>query len=269
MWLYMINTRLTGSASKHVQPRSIDQSVTEPVNFVLKPPRGIATSLQAWLEVANLLAPPPPLQEFNSVDDFLSVGPRQKWENNILATSPFELVRRLEHSGILAESAITATLDMPLSHTNELEAERFHALACAVATTLYGLIVATSPRTLQAVGDAPLLISRRYLNPATSRSEVWMRHGVIGIHWLDPFREFIRVLEGIEATRVRQCPICDRFFLAIRKDQKACSKRCNAVRRVRSWRANEEQHEYRRKLRGAGLLGRRKKRRQSNARSRI
>ena len=229
----------------------------------MKPLPRVAGALQAWLEVANLLPPPPPRQEFKSVDESLAGDPRQKWEEEITAISPFALLRRLEHSGILGESAITASLDMPLLHTNELEAERFHALACAVAKTLYGLIFATSPKTLRALGNEPLLISRRYQNPATSRSEVWMRRGVICLQWFDPFREFLRALEGIEATRVRQCPICGRFFLVLRKDQKACSKRCNAVRRVRNWRANQEEHEYRRKLRSAGLLRRRKRKRRS------
>jgi hypothetical protein len=200
------------------------------------------------------LPPPPPRHEFKSVDDMLGWDLRRQWERKIRAISPFEMVRRFETSGRLQEPSITAALNLALLPTSELEAERLHALACAVATTLYGVVGATSPRTLRALGDTPLMISRRYENPATSRSEVWMRQGVIGTQWLDPFREFFRVIEGIEAARVRQCPICDRLFEALRKDQKACSKRCNAVRRVRDWRANQDQHEYRRKLRRAGLL---------------
>jgi hypothetical protein len=54
------------------------------------------------------------------------------------------------------------------------------------------------------------------------------------------------------------------FFLAFRKDQKACSKRCNAVRRMRDWRKNQEQHEYQRKLRGARPLQGKKRKRRSN-----
>jgi hypothetical protein len=247
--------------SKRVQLQNIDRSVTGPPNYVLKPFASVATSLGAWLELANLLPPPPPRQEFRSVGGMLAWDLRDKWEQTIRTIPPFEFVRRFEGSKLLREPAITAALDLLLLRTSELEAQRLHALACAVATTLYGLIVATSPRTVRALGDTPLMISRRYENPATSRSEVWMRNGVIGIQWFDPFREFLRVLEGIEAVRLRQCPICDRLFLAVRKDQKACSKRCNAVRRVRDWRANQDQHEYRRKLRGAGLLSPRRRRR--------
>lgn len=260
----MSGKTLDRSASKQVHVQNIGRSVTGPTDYVLKPFSRIATSLQAWLELANLLPPPPPRDEFKSVDDMLGWDLRDQWERKIRVISPFEIVRRFETSGLLQEPYVTATLDLPLLRTSELEAERLHALACAVATTLYGVIVATSPRTLRALGDAPLMISRRYENPATSRSEVWMRHCVIGTQWLDPFREFLRVLEGIEAARMRQCPICDRLFLALRKDQKACSKRCNAVRRVRNWRANQERHEYRRKLR-AGLL-KPKRRRSPDAR---
>jgi hypothetical protein len=60
-------------------------------------------------------------------------------------------------------------------------------------------------------------------------------------------------LWGVEAMRLGQCPLCNRFFFASRKDQKA-SKSCNAVPRVCDWRASQKTHEYRRKLRTAGLL---------------
>jgi hypothetical protein len=162
------------------------------------------------------------------------------------------------------EPTIAATLDLGLLLASVEEMRRFHALVRAVASALRGLVAAASPHTLEAVGDAPLMISRLYENPATSRSEIWMRHGVVNTHWIDPFREFLDVLDGTDVTRVCQCPICNQFFLALRKDQKACSKRCNAVRRVRHWRKNQKQHEYKRKLRSAGLLQRNKRKRRSN-----
>jgi hypothetical protein len=186
-----------------------------------------------------------------------------EWRASIRAIRPSELLRRFERSRVAQEPAITATLDLPLLRADEEEARRFHALVSEVTSTLRGLVAAASPGTLEAVGDDPLMISRLYQNPATSRSEIWMRHGVVTTQWIDPFREFLGVLDGTDVTRVRQCPICNHFFLAFRKDQKACSKRCNAVRRVRDWRANQERHEYKRKLRGAGLLKRRRKKRRS------
>jgi hypothetical protein len=78
---------------------------------------------------------------------------------------------------------------------------------------------------------------------------------------VDPYKHFLSALEGVEAGRVRQCLECRRFFFALRKDQQACSRRCNSSRRVREWRENQTHYEYRRKLRGAGIeTGKKRKR---------
>jgi hypothetical protein len=97
-------------------------------------------------------------------------------------------------------------------------------------------------------------IRRCYVNPGTSRSEIWVRNGLIATSLVDPYTDFLTALAGVELARLRQCSTCYQFFFALRKDQKACSKLCNATRRVRQWRANQPQHEYRRKLRTSGLL---------------
>jgi hypothetical protein len=51
-------------------------------------------------------------------------------------------------------------------------------------------------------------------------------------------------LLGVEAARIRECPICFRFFWAGRKDKIGCSKRCSAAKRMREqrkkWGINEE-----------------------------
>lgn len=248
------------STSKQVDSQNSQQSVTDERSCVLNPPSKVRDRLQPWLELANLLALPPSREELeHSVNPLVAMLQVDKWRASIRATPPCELLSRFERSRVPQEPSITATLDLRLLRTSEEEARRFHTLVSEVAYTLRGLVAAASPDALEAAGDDPLMISRLYENPATSRSEVWMRHGVVTTLWVDPFREFLRVLDGADVTRVRQCPICNHFFLAFRKDQKACSKRCNAVRRVRDWRANQEQHEYKRKLIGAGLLSRRRK----------
>jgi hypothetical protein len=47
----------------------------------------------------------------------------------------------------------------------------------------------------------------------------------------------MEVLRGVEAARIRQCPVCQRIFWAGRKDQPACTKQCTHVLRTRRWRA--------------------------------
>ena len=46
-------------------------------------------------------------------------------------------------------------------------------------------------------------------------------------------RELLDALLGAQAERIRQCPICNNIFWASRIDQKACSKRCSNIKRVR------------------------------------
>jgi hypothetical protein len=61
----------------------------------------------------------------------------------------------------------------------------------------------------------------------------------------EPLRwAFMKALEGAETCRFRRCPICDKFFYALRIQQQACSQRCNATRRVRAWREKQHQYEY-------------------------
>lgn len=48
--------------------------------------------------------------------------------------------------------------------------------------------------------------------------------------------KILEAIEGVEAFRIRQCPICQRIYWAGRLDQLACSKQCNQTRRARAWR---------------------------------
>jgi hypothetical protein len=46
----------------------------------------------------------------------------------------------------------------------------------------------------------------------------------------------LQALQGVEASRIRECPICGRIFWAGRVDRPCCGKRCAGVRRTRRWR---------------------------------
>ena len=50
-----------------------------------------------------------------------------------------------------------------------------------------------------------------------------------------------QALQGVQAYRIRECPICKRIFWAGRIDQAACSKQCNQTRRARIWRKNYQE----------------------------
>jgi hypothetical protein len=66
----------------------------------------------------------------------------------------------------------------------------------------------------------------------------------------DPFGYFVNALEGTEADRIGRCPICDRFFFAVRKDRPACSRKCGTALRVRESRRRDDEQT----LRAAELL---------------
>ena len=48
----------------------------------------------------------------------------------------------------------------------------------------------------------------------------------------------IGALEGVEAARIRECPICSRIFWAGRIDQPCCTSRCASALRTRRYREN-------------------------------
>jgi hypothetical protein len=213
--------------------------------------------LRPWLELANLLPPPPLRTELKGTQDVLvSILRVNQWEAECYDLLAAEIVRRFESSPLVREAAKVASLDLQELRTSEEEARFLCRLVAEIASTLRTLVAAPSPKVLERVGE--MLIKRLDVNPGTSRSEIWVCNGLVVTSLVDPYKDFLTALAGVELARLRRCGICAHFFFALRKDQKACSKRCNAIRRVRDWRANQAQHEYRRKLRGAGLLARKK-----------
>jgi len=242
------------STSKQIKHKDRSRSVTKATAGAAERSSKSHERVRPWLELANLLPPPPSDDELRQTPNVLTALPCiWEWQAKLRTITPAEFVRRFERSHLVKEKAITASLDLQLLHSRVDEAERFLELVREIANTLRPLVAAASPKVLQAAGRVPLMIRQLYGAPTTSRSEAWIRNGAVATCWVDPFQQFLLAIEGVEATRLRQCPVCKHFFFALRKDQKACSKPCNAVRRVRDWRANQAQHEYRRKLKGAGF----------------
>ena len=53
--------------------------------------------------------------------------------------------------------------------------------------------------------------------------------GLLQVEW----DSFAYAVKGKEASRIRQCAVCNKFFWAYRVDQKCCGKKCSGVYRVR------------------------------------
>jgi hypothetical protein len=177
-------------------------------------------------------------------------GRLNHWEWACHALTAAEVRRRFPHASVVRVPGLTAAVDVRRLQDPD-EARRLLDLVCEIAFTLRAL-AAASPAAARAAGDTPLLVTQHDDTAAITSSEIWVHHGVVRTERIDPFKEFLAALEGINAERLRQCPVCRHLFFALRKDQKACAKRCNAARRVREWRAQQARHEYRRKLRKAG-----------------
>jgi hypothetical protein len=233
-------------ASKHFLGLERTQSVTEE--------RKPYERLEPWLEFANLLPAPPLSQEADLESVWSQMDRRREWERQVRAVPPLQFVAAYERCRAAHIKEITATIDLDRLRADPEPATGFRNLAVDVARSLSTLARASEPETLTAAGSVPLMVQILYEPPSVARAEIWIREGVVTTIWTDLFPEFLRALEGVEAQCVRQCPVCRHIFFALRKDQKACSKRCNAVRRVRRWRENQDRHEYRRKLRSAGLV---------------
>ena len=240
-------------ASKHFLGLERNRSVTEE--------RKPCERLQPWMEFANLLPAPPLSQEVRPESIWSQIERRQEWERKVRTIPPLQFVAAYECCRAAHIKEITATIDLDRLRADPEPATGFRNLAVDVAHSLSALARASDPATLAAAGSVPLMVQILYEPPSVARAEIWIRKGVVTTIWTDLYAEFLKALEGVEAQCVRQCPVCGDIFFALRKDQKACSKRCNAVRRVRRWRENQDRHEYRRKLRSAGLvhLGRPKK----------
>jgi hypothetical protein len=59
----------------------------------------------------------------------------------------------------------------------------------------------------------------------------------------------LRLLDGIEADRIRLCPICDKLFWAGRRDKTTCSQRCAGTWRQRTLRgARAANRAYKKKV---------------------
>jgi hypothetical protein len=82
-----------------------------------------------------------------------------------------------------------------------------------------------------------------------TRSHMWSEIFVMLLQFPVEFRGMLRALSEVDITRIGRCPICDRFFAKLRRDQKCCGwpKPCANTYRVRRWRRDyQEKYKARR-----------------------
>jgi hypothetical protein len=161
---------------------------------------------------------------------------------------PQELVRFVERQPVtdyFPRSLILALAKNPEDQAAGLQA--LDLLGVRVFTALFELATAGERTRLRI--DAPSIYA------------VVVDHGTVRVETLAPFAAFARALAGVQASRIRQCPICDAIFCALRtakpgrKDAstKACSSRCANAFRVREHRRKQPEYELRRKFKLSGV----------------
>jgi hypothetical protein len=65
----------------------------------------------------------------------------------------------------------------------------------------------------------------------------------------DKYEDFLTAIEGRDLRRLRVCPVCNRFFVAMRFDQKACRPECANNLRVRKFRKKQPEYVKNRRFR--------------------
>src|ERR1700676_3279776 len=84
---------------KHIAPQNRHQSVTSGRNRGPTLPAKVRDRLQPWLDLANLLPPPPSREKSeHSVNDLIAMNQVGEWRARIRAIPPSELLRRFERS---------------------------------------------------------------------------------------------------------------------------------------------------------------------------
>jgi hypothetical protein len=138
-----------------------------------------------------------------------------------------------------------------LLHYLEPPAKEFEAYndPAIIADIASGVIMILEHCVQMAAGESiPLVV------PHSSSIQASVKDGRLELEsFIDPFADFLRAVGGVEARRIGICPICRRFYFAIRSDSRTCSRGCGTALRVREWRVNQNKYEYNRKLKSAGV----------------
>src|ERR1700722_14276096 len=98
------------SASKQIISKDRAQSVTEAIDDRIGLPRKAQQRLGPWIELANLLPPPPSCDQLR----FLDPEPLERWRAHCRAVCSAEFMHRFERSRLAQALGITDSLDLEL-----------------------------------------------------------------------------------------------------------------------------------------------------------
>jgi len=228
-------------ASKRVVPRKQDKSVTYTDNVTVRAddsPVKRYAALKPWLDFANTAYP------------FIS-GPRDRMSPECL-TAIREFLERTQDTPAFPARYLLRTLTAQPRTPNANPAGAAVVDLVSNVITIFDYCVA---RWVAGAEPIPVVL------PHPSSIEGTIRSGRLSLEpFFDPFADFEWAIQGVEAERIGVCPLCHRFYFKVRKNSRACSRKCGTALRVREHRERQEQYEYNRKLKSAGVPAKEKKR---------
>jgi hypothetical protein len=217
-------------------------------------PKKCYLRLEPWLRLANI-ARPLAEQELRGAIDL-----RQLSEDFVAALEPASLRETPSFPGRRLQALLNnRPAVQPPGRKTEGGKVRNEESSGAVALAFYGLATAVLKMLSRVIGVPeslkPGILLENQRGSLMSQFVILKdKDSRVRVSVFDPYKDFfLRALEGSEVSRHRECEICKNYFYAVRLNQRACSKRCNSVRRVRNWRGKQATYEQNRKFRSAGV----------------
>lgn len=213
----------------HIAPRKRQLSVTESDDVThtarLLPAKRYA-ALQPWLDFANAASP--------LVRDVPFRRPQRERHTSEALSALRGFVERVPETDSFPAQLLRWLLSPPSQ--SGLEVGAGAKIVSDLADNIIGILDYCADKP-----SSPVL-PPFYRVAAQGLTQVSVEAGRIARKAIgDPLEPFLRALEGTETNRIGHCPICDRFFFAIRTDRRACSRACGTALRVREHRQRDDE----------------------------
>jgi len=219
-----------GKFPSHVAPQKPQLSVTDIVNVThadRSSPAKRFAALQPWLDFANASS--------SLVRDVPFRRPQRERHTSAALSALWGFVERARETDSFPAGLLRQFLKPPSPETG-LDADAGVKSVADLADNVIGILDYCVDKPLSPV-PPPF-----YRVASECQTEVSIEAGRVARNTIgDPLEPFLRALEGTETDRIGRCPICDRFFFAIRTDRRACSRACGTVLRVREYRQRDDE----------------------------
>ena len=208
---------------KHFAPRSLRKSVKHDRQLGPLRPRKAGVVVEPWLRLANLL---PPLEDPPEVTAVLSRIRKLTGSGNLAkGRSKRDLRRVLEsmRGHRLEETAIQSSLPNADDFMEKARAAGLAELVKLRPGTEKPALLELAQQVYFVLAGLVHRRMRTSISLVHFAYEIGLqRHRLVVRAW-NPFTRFTEALNEIDASRLRRCAVCKKFFYAIRKDARCCS----------------------------------------------